>query len=1384
MNELDQSTTIESNGAEPAEFVENDRLAEPIGVEAPPRLPFPVVGMGASAGGLEAFIEFFDAMPSDAGIAFVLVQHLPPERESMVADILSKHTQMPTHEVEDGMPVEPNHVYVIRPGRTLTIKGGRLHLGERLSAPGHHRPVDDFFRSLAEEQRQRAICVILSGMGSNGSSGAESIKAVGGLAIAQSPESAKFPSMPRHLIESGNADFVHRPEEIPKVLVRYVWHAYVRGGKEPSGSGETEDLKALGEVLSVLRARIRRDFTGYKKPTVLRRIQRRMGLNQIESLPQYARFLRQTPAEIPALSDDLMIHVTGFFRDAAAWEALQDHVMKPLMAEREAEGCIRCWVTACSSGEEAYTLSMLLWEAAEATGKDFDIKVFATDMAERSLAKARLGIYPLGIEAEIEPARLERFFERDDSVYRIRKELREMVVFAPQNVLQDPPFSRLDICTCRNLLIYLEPEVQRRVLSLLHFGLRQGGALFLGSSETIVGVEELFEPIDKKARIFRRVAPARHGAVEFAFPNLKTAATDPAPTRAAPRVTVAQLTQRALLDRYTPPAVTVDREQRILYFHGDTTAYLQQPTGEPTRELLPLVRETLRGTARLALQQALAENQKASARDGIIDGEEGRYRLEVTAEPIEPKSATNYFLVTFDRIKESADHRAAAGEPSHDDRAELEAELIRVRDELQSTIEELQTTNEEMRASNEETMSINEELQSTNEELETNKEELQSLNEELTTVNVQLQTKMEEHEATSNDLSSLLTSTDVAVVFLDPGLRIRRYTPAVRDLVELIPADVGRPLADLHLKFDDCRLLTDCQAVVEKLTPVEREVTSADSGQIYMRRVQPYRTLDNRIEGVVLTFIDVTALKRAEKERRRIEERFRQVIEGAQDFAMMLLDAQGNIVTWSEGATRLLGWSKEEAIGHSASMIYAGEDPAGQLAEEMETAIRQNRAADETWHQRKDGSRFWGRGVLTALRDEDGGSSAFVKVMRDETARRDAEISRDHLLVSEQSARRDAEQSNVVKDQFLARLSHELRTPLSSITTWAELLQDNIDDSTRQEGLRVIQRSAEAQAQLLNDLLEISRIASGKMRLQQTRRSLAEVIRQAVEAMLPGASQRGVALEMEAAQDPFDIAFDPDRIRQVVSNLLTNAVKFTPAGGRIDVKLSRVDNFAEIRVTDTGHGIDPGFLPYIFTPFSQADYSMTRNYGGLGLGLAICKELVELHGGTIEAQSEGFGRGATIVVRLPTGQATSAEYLGSETAVSRPAQDALAGIRILLVEDDSATNYAVRRMLEQFGASVAATKDASEAYEQFVASSPEVFLSDIGLPNEDGLELLKRIRALEKERGLEPAPAIAITAFAGVQHQREAQAAGFQDYLSKPVKTADLIAAILRVRKA
>ena len=1503
-------------------------------------LPFPVVGIGASAGGVEALEAFFDGTRADTGMAFVVVQHLSPEHQSLMAEILSRHTSMPVVQIRDGMPVAANHVYVIAPGFTLTIRQGQLHLGEPVEKRGHRRPVDDFFRSLAEEQRERAIAVILSGTGTNGTAGAQAIKAAGGICIAQNPDTAAFPGMPRSLIHAGYADQVLAPQDIPSVLQKYASHPYVgpEGDAVPEEEALARDRIHLREVLAILRTRSRHDFNGYRKPTLLRRIQRRMGLSQVSTMAEYASILRESPEEVSALTNDLMVNVTGFFRDPEAWEALRVSVIAPLVASREEGQPVRAWVTACASGEEAYSLAISIAEEARAQGRldSVEAKIFATDTADKSLSLARAGVYPAGIEADLSPERLDRFFEKDEYTYRVKKEIRDMVVFAPQDVLRDPPFSRVDLCTCRNLLIYLEPETQRRVIALLHFSLRDGGYMFLGNTETYSGSEHLFELVSKKWRIYRRTGSAQHRFAEvpsFASFALRTADETSrlleAPVLAGSRPSATLMLQRALLERYGPPTVVVDRTDQIMYFHGATDAFLQHPAGEPTRDLLLLVRPALRMAVRSALRTAMRENQSSQAQADM--GEPGSSRtVEVIAEPVIQGKSPEYFMVSF-RLTPGQDVQSQLPASETTGYAELNvqagespvtesaAEIRALRRELQNTIEAFEATGEELKASNEEATSINEELQSTNEELETGKEELQSVNEELTTVNGQLQTKIAQLEATTNDLANLLSSTDIAVVFLDSDFRVRRFTPAVSDLLELIESDIGRRITDLAQKFTDDNLLIDARSVLQRLVPVEREVRS-HSGRWYLRRTLPYRTAESRIEGVVITFVDVGARKRAEQEilaaqervqavleqmptailisqapsgrlmfanrraealfpnvvgripqqerdlpaqpaiqgrhaggkayrpeewplarslasnevitdeeievtdaagetrtlsvsaapvrdssgatvavvaafsditqrktaasaLRDAEERVRLFVEKATDFAIIFTDPGRKIVVWNSGATHMFGWTRDEVVGRPIDTLFTAEDRAlGLPRSELQEALQKGRAADERWHIRKDGSRFWASSVLTSLGlSGDGRSGGFVKFMRDSTEPKRTEEQLYAVTLAAKNAQAEAVSANKSKDEFISTVSHELRTPLNTIRLWTRMLQsDKLPDSDRMEGIRMIDRAAIAQQQLVDDLLDVSRIASGKLRLALRETRLAGSIQDAVEAVRPVSENRGIHFLSQVADDIGIVRADPDRIQQIVWNLLSNAVKFTPSGGRVEVIARRDRDVVEIKVTDTGIGIRKEFLAHVFDRFRQAEAGAARSHGGLGLGLAIAKQLVELHRGSIEASSEGEGHGTTFTVRLPLPvRSASTEDLTTE---AKEPDDGLSGVHILLVEDEAGARETTRRLLQEYGARVVAVESAAAAHDAIAIQWPDVIISDIGLPGVDGYQLLKSIRAQAGGNGSR-VPALALTAFARSEDRQLALSAGFDEHLAKPVDPDRLLSTIARLAR-
>lgn len=817
---------------------------------------FPIVGIGMSAGGLEVATAFLNAMPADSGMGFVIVQHLDPTRDSLMAELLGRETTMPVVQIEDGMRVEPNRVHVIVPAKTLLIEGGILRLVKPRGPRGHRHPIDSFFSALAQDQKAKAIAIILSGAGSNGSAGLADIKQAGGMCIAQAPETARFDSMPRHAIASDMVDLVLAPADMPAALLRYVGHSYVHAAKPEMATQISQSSPAAGldDVLAVLHARAGHDFSQYKPNTLSRRVHRRMGILQLESLGDYLDLLARDPAEAGALVKDLLIHVTAFFRDAEAWEALDEKVITPIVANAQTGQSIRVWVPACSTGEEVYTIAMILIERCEAAGKEIAIKIFGTDTAEHHLSEARKATFPGSMVESLPAERIERFFEKlDDNYYRIRPAVREKVVFAPQNVLKDPPYSRMDLVSCRNLLIYLAPAAQEKVLALAHFALREGGYLFLGNAETVGQRDHLFECVSKRWRIYRRVGSGRSPMLDFAQWPVREGASRLGQT--PPRL--ADIALQSLAERFAPASVLIDKNFRVLYFHGPTEEFLSQPRGAPTIDLLALVREGLRRTTRNVVRKALERSGTVTMRSVMNGG--ASPAVLVTANPVQSAGADNG-MVLVSYAREVPVRGAVPPDADTGPDREMEAELNAARDEMRVTVEQYETTNEELTAANEEVTSVNEELQATNEELESSKEELQSLNEELSTLNAQLDRKIVELAGVSDDLRNLLKGSDVATIFLDIKLRIKWFSPAVRSLFDLIDSDVGRPIANFTRRFVFGDLPKRAKAAIEQLATFEEEVV-ADDGRHLLLRVLPYRTQDNRIAGAVATFIDISELK-------------------------------------------------------------------------------------------------------------------------------------------------------------------------------------------------------------------------------------------------------------------------------------------------------------------------------------------------------------------------------------------------------------------------------------------------------------------------------------------------------------------------------------------
>jgi two-component system CheB/CheR fusion protein len=1369
-----------------------------------------VVGLGASAGGVEALREFFSATSASSGMAYIVIQHLSPQHESLMADILGRCTSMPVQQIEDGMAIEPDHVYVIRPGHTVTLEEGRLRLGEPVQMRGHRRPVDDFFRSLAREQKESAIVVVLSGTGTNGTAGAQAIKAAGGLCIAQDPDSADFPGMPRSLIHAGYADQVLRTADIPALLQRYVQHPYLQPDA-PGRARVAQELERhrqdLHEIIAIVRARTRHDFTPYKTGTIQRRIQRRMGLLGLTELERYGAYLREHAAEVTALADDLMINVTGFFRDPAVWEAFRESVVRPMIEERSADDPIRAWVTACASGEEAYTLAMLIAEETERAGKKIEVKVFATDTADKSLALARAGVYPGGIEGDLSPERLERFFDKEEHTYRIKKSLRDQVVFAPQDVLRDPPFSRLDIVTCRNLLIYLESDAQRRVLGLARFALREGGWLLLGNAESISQADTLFEVVSKRWRIYRRTG-SHNGFTELPrlMQHLPEARPVAYPIAPAERASSPLAIQAALLGELSPPTAVVDANERVVYFHGDAEPFLRPPSGEVSQNILEMVRPALAAAVRGALRQAMGEQRPVSIETAGVQSDLGT--VTIVAAPLKFNSALKHFRVSFVASEQAAQVVAESRQPAaghcvtgEPKAPQLEDEVHYLRRELQSSVEAFEAANEELKASNEEATSINEELQSSNEELETSKEELQSLNEELVTVNGQLQAKVLDLEALTNDLDNLLSSTDIAVVFLDRKLLVRRFTPAITDLFELIQTDIGRPIANLAARFTGGDLIADARQVLTNLAPLECEVLS-ESGRWYLRRTLPYRGDDDRISGIVITFIDISSRKTAalaiEMDRQRL-----QAVIAQMPAAVLLVEApSGKLLFANRQAAGLFNQPFPlPSISYEWTTVYGkflGSHRDGRPYAAREWPLARALVTGETVFDeelefvRPDGVHATVSMSAAPICNESGDTIAAVAAFWDVTERKAVDERLQAALQSAQQLRTTAERANRTKDEFISTVSHELRTPLNTIRLWSRMfLSGKAREQDVTDGAGMIDRAALAQQQLIDDLLDVSRMASGQLRLTMREASLAKVVENAIDAVRPLAASRELSLTSDLDPNVGIVRIDPDRIQQVVWNLLANAVKFTREGGRVAVQLRRANGTVEIEVADTGIGIEPQLLPHVFDRFRQGQSGSDRRYGGLGLGLAIAKQLAELHGGTVTAQSDGEGRGATLTVHLPLERIAPADTTWAIKSDLLPEGSqvpagALQDVDALLVEDDPLAREATRRLLAQYGATVRAVGSAGEAREALERRRPDVIVADVGMPDEDGYMLIAQLRRVEQEQRTPRVPAIAVTAFARSEDRERALAAGFDAHLAKPVEPEQLIGlltqSMLRVR--
>jgi len=1200
-------------------------------------LSFPIVGIGTSAGGLEVLKELFTAMPADNDMAFVVIQHLDPSHVSHMSELLAKFTDMRVVQAEDQMALDANSVYTIPPNKFLGLAEGTLRLTEPVKRDGVRMPIDFFFRSLAEDQREKAICVLLSGSGSDGTLGIREIRGAGGMIMAQDPETAQFDSMSRSAIATGLVDYVLPVAEMPGALIKYVQQSYVRAGNKAETEERTNGLNA---IVSLLAEKAQSDFGPYKKTTLLRRIERRMGLNQMDDVSDYLAFLRQDPDEVARLAKDMLINVSSFFRDAEAFVELREKVLAPLIAEKNNNNPLRVWVPGCATGEEAYSIAMLLLEELGAARKNCPIQLFASDIEPETVRFAREGLYPESIAADVSEERLKRFFAKTDKSYQVTKQLREAVIFSVQNLITEPPFSRLDLVSCRNVLIYLEPEIQRRIITLFAFALGPGGYLFLGKSDGIAGQNELFATLSPKWRIYGSQGPPQRAVENFLLWPEKKAPGVALVEKSHPLLNLTDLNLQVLAKHFDAAIVLTDERGNILYFCGPTRKYLDHPTGQATLNLLNIIDTEFSARLRLKLRSVAQENEPATLERVPFRREDRASLVKVTIMPAPArKSSERLFAVIFEEVRGSqgtfpSPVSAEAGPKDDSLIAQLEAELKALKDEFRSSVDEYETSAEELKASNEEVMSINEELQSTNEELETSKEEIQAINEELNTVNNELNLRMAELKETNDDLANLLNASDIGMIFLNSAFCIKRFTLSAQNLLNLIPADLGRPISHLSHRFIGLDLVADAEKVVQNLSVIEKEVQTA-AGQWYEMQCLPYRTLENKIDGVVFTFTDVTRLKHSEQAMMEARDYAENIINTTRE-SLLVLDPQLKVVSANRAFHETFQVSPEETENRLIYELGNHQWDIPRLRELLEKILRHDTDFEnfEVEHEFPAvGPKVMSMNVRRIYDRERTSVRLILLAIRDLPESERAAEERKRL---EEQLRQAQKMESI--GTLAAGIAHDFNNILNIIQGYASVLRghaaknDEIADS-----LNVINDTTKRGAALVRQLLTLARKTEPKLELTNIN-TVIEELTKLIRETFPKTIE--VTLELNRELPP--VMADPNEIPQALLNLCVNGRDAMPDGGKLMLRTKTVDRrslreygeakaerYVCIEVSDTGIGMDESIQNRIFEPFFT-----TKEFQGTGLGLAVVYGIVKNHNGFIQVESTPM-HGATFRLYFP-----------------------------------------------------------------------------------------------------------------------------------------------------
>ena len=1381
--------------------------------------PTHIVGIGASAGGLSALEQFFDNMPADTGMAFVVIQHLSPDFKSLMDDLLSRHTSMPIYRVTTGIELQPNSIYLIPPKTHMTVSQEHLYLTERTVSPQVELPIDIFFNSLATDAGERAVGVVLSGTGSDGSRGIISINKNGGLVVVQSPESAQFDGMPRNAISTGICDFILSPDRIPRILIEYAISPLSVRSRMNHELEVFEDEGEYAGIFAQLRRSYNLDFSKYKASTVGRRIRRRMEFRQIPEVSDYAAIVSGDTGELELLYKDLLIGVTEFFRDTQAFQFLEQEVVPRLFSNLRRGEDLRVWSAACATGEEAYSLAILLAEKGEESDFKGKITVFATDVHKTSLEVAAQGVYDRARLTNVSPDRMDKFFKKEGSdLFRVTSELRKMVVFAPHNLLSDPPFTRLDLVCCRNLLIYFQTEVQEKVISLFHFALKKDSILFLGSSEGLGAFVGEFEVIANQHKLFRKIRDLKLALNLDAkhmdrSANLPVALFQPGISRTVTIDRQVLADYDTLLRRHMPPGVLIDDNRNIVHYFGNVAEYLKMPEGRAENNILSLAEDNLHIALSTSLQRADNTRQFVVTRNVRIRRGDAEFLIDLNVSPLpDEKSHTTHYHVYFERVRptEHALPLETQEEPdatsfdaeSHFRQhvADLEMELQSTRETLQTTVEELQTSNEELQATNEELLASNEELQSTN-------EELHSVNEELYSVNSEFERKNIELKQLNNDHENMLASTDIGTVFLDRQLRIRKFNPAIESFFKLLPQDIGRPIDHIayHLSQQE-EMLADINRVLANGIAIDSEEETRHNTWL-LRRIMPFRTETGQVEGVVITFTDITTVKAAELKVLRINEelelkvkdrttdllneiqerkRVEKLVEASRDYYLNILSNAPALI-WRANTEALCDWFNTtwlEFTGRTMEEEYGNGWAEGVHPEDLDHCVRiwqdafKKQVAFEMEYRlrRYDGEYRWILDIGRPYKLLDGSFGGYIGYCFDVTER----ISIEKQLVESREA---AESANRAKSEFLASMSHEIRTPMNGIMGMSQLLAYTELTDNQKECLDSIRTSSKNLLALINNILDLSKVESGKVELEIASFSLRGCLKEVLGNQMAGILAKDLKLVSDIHDDvPDDLMGDQHRLKQVLINIVGNAIKFTETGTiTISTSLEKSEDDAilvKLSVADTGAGINPEAMNRIFAPFSQEDNSTTRKYGGTGLGLSICAKLVELMGGKIWAESTK-GCGSTFHVLIPFHKGEGLQAPSSQAKPDLLLTWEQRSLRILVVDDQEINRKVTSRLLGKSGHIIETAEEGREAIEKWQAGSYDIILMDLEMPGMDGVEATAHIRGLEQD-GDRHTPIIALTAHALVKVQERLLSQGFDGYVSKPMDTNSLTAEIKR----